>query len=103
MTPDEAFLADIIEHPDDDTPRLVYADYLDERGDPRAEFIRVQCQLAKLPEGDARREELEARERALLKAHKKEWLGPLNRLVKDRRGQPGYRFCRGFVEEVTVS
>jgi hypothetical protein len=28
MTPDDAFLADIVAHPDDDTPRLVYADYL---------------------------------------------------------------------------
>jgi uncharacterized protein (TIGR02996 family) len=54
MTPDEAFLADIIESPDDDTPRLVYADWLEDNDQPdRAAFIRVQCRPAKLPGGDA--------------------------------------------------
>ena len=38
MTPDEAFMQAIIESPDDDSLRLIYADYLDERGDPRGEF-----------------------------------------------------------------
>lgn len=45
-----AFLADILEHPDDDTPRLVYADWLEDHGEPqRAEFIRVQCELVARP------------------------------------------------------
>lgn len=55
-----ALLAAIIGHPDEDTPRLIYADWLDEhRPDPtpspapgpsaRAEYIRVQCRLAALP------------------------------------------------------
>ncbi len=43
----EAFLRAIFDAPDDDTPRLVYADFLQENGeDDRAEFIRVQCELA---------------------------------------------------------
>src|SRR5215471_12355627 len=43
---DAAFLRDICEHADDDTPRLIYADWLEENGEPlRAEFIRVQCRL----------------------------------------------------------
>jgi uncharacterized protein (TIGR02996 family) len=33
MTPDEAFLQAVVETPDDDTPRLVYTDWLEERGD----------------------------------------------------------------------
>jgi uncharacterized protein (TIGR02996 family) len=46
MTPD-AFMAAICDAPADDGPRLVYADWLEERGDTgRAEFIRVQCELA---------------------------------------------------------
>jgi uncharacterized protein (TIGR02996 family) len=46
-----AFLAAIIERPDDDVPRLVFADWLDEHGQPeRAEFIRVQVELAALPD-----------------------------------------------------
>src|SRR5262249_38667449 len=35
----DAFLADILAHPDDDTPRLVYADWLMERDDPRGNPI----------------------------------------------------------------
>ena len=38
-----ALEAAIVAHADEDTPRLAYADWLDEHGDPdRAAFIRVQ-------------------------------------------------------------
>jgi uncharacterized protein (TIGR02996 family) len=44
---DDAFLAAVCSNPDADAPRLVYADYLDEGGDPvwqaRAAFIRIGC------------------------------------------------------------
>lgn len=44
-----AFLTAIVANPDDDTLRLVAADFLEENGEPdRAEFIRVQITLAKL-------------------------------------------------------
>jgi len=44
-----SFLADIIAHPDDDSVRLIYADWLDEQGQgERAEFIRAQCEFAKI-------------------------------------------------------
>jgi uncharacterized protein (TIGR02996 family) len=46
MTDEAAFLAAIRAAPGDDTPRLVYADWLDDQGDTRAEFIRLQHQLA---------------------------------------------------------
>jgi uncharacterized protein (TIGR02996 family) len=36
----DPFLAAIGEHPDDDLPKLVYADHLDERGDPRGAGLR---------------------------------------------------------------
>ncbi|MDY3561703.1 TIGR02996 domain-containing protein [Gemmata sp. JC673] len=43
----DALLAAIRVHPDEDTPRLAYADWLDEHGDAaQAEFIRAQCELA---------------------------------------------------------
>lgn len=45
----DAFLAAIKDAPADDSPRLVYADWLDDQGETeRAEFIRVQVALAKL-------------------------------------------------------
>jgi uncharacterized protein (TIGR02996 family) len=48
LTTPAAFLAAIAAAPDDDTVRLVFADYLDENGEgERAEFIRVQCEIAR--------------------------------------------------------
>jgi uncharacterized protein (TIGR02996 family) len=42
MTFSAAFLGAIREHPEKDTPRLGYSDWLEANGDaPRAEFIRV--------------------------------------------------------------
>src|SRR5262245_48553832 len=49
MSEDEPFLRAILTNPDDRVSRLVYADWLDERGDPKAEFIRLEAQLAELP------------------------------------------------------
>ena len=48
MNPDElALLAGVAAHPDADLPRLVFADWLEERGfERRAEFIRLQCDIA---------------------------------------------------------
>lgn len=43
------FIRAICKNPTDDAPRLLYADWLEERGDPRGEFIRVQCEIAQLP------------------------------------------------------
>lgn len=65
----EAFLRAIFDAPDDDTPRLVYADFLQEQGEPeRADLIRVQCEIAALrrrsEEGDGA--DLRRRERELL-------------------------------------
>jgi uncharacterized protein (TIGR02996 family) len=97
MTHDEAFLQAIIEAPEDDTPRLIYADWLEEHDQPeRAEFIRVQVQLARLPEDDGRRPALKARERALLGEHETAWAGPFRGLVES------WKFRRGFVEQVAT-
>jgi uncharacterized protein (TIGR02996 family) len=90
MTHEEAFLHAIIEDPDDDALRLIYADWLEERGDRRGEFIRVQCRLAKLPDGDPERGELEARQRALLEEHEEEWTGALPRVVARREFERGF-------------
>jgi uncharacterized protein (TIGR02996 family) len=98
MNHHQAFLQDILEHPDDDAPRLIYADWLDDHDDPdRAEFIRAQCALAGMEDDDERRWALLAREQALLWAHGKEWARPVRHLVKR------WRFRRGFVEGVALS
>jgi uncharacterized protein (TIGR02996 family) len=47
MLDEAAFIHTICSSPDDDGPRLVYADWLEERGDcARSEFIRCQVALA---------------------------------------------------------
>ncbi|MDY3560832.1 TIGR02996 domain-containing protein [Gemmata sp. JC673] len=94
MSDDEAaLLAAIGAHPDEDTPRLVYADWLDEHGRPeRAEFIRLQC----LPDGDEaqlmREAELEERNRG-------RWLTDL-RVPQFAEAQ--WAFRRGFPEALTA-
>ena len=68
-------LAAIRAMPEEDTPRLVYADWLDENGQPeRAEFIRVQCQLARMDEWDEspQKAELEKREKQVWAKHAKQ-------------------------------
>ena len=47
MSEDEAFLRVIVDSPGDDTPRLVYADWLDDRGDPRGPYLRAETEWAK--------------------------------------------------------
>jgi uncharacterized protein (TIGR02996 family) len=99
MTHEDAFLQDILEHPDDDTPRRVYADWLLDRADPagsaRGEFIHVQCDLALLPAESPRPARLAAREKELLDLHQREWGSLFQRL-----GCHCWEYRRGFVEGV---
>jgi uncharacterized protein (TIGR02996 family) len=88
----------ILLEPDDDAPRLVLADWLEENGDDadraRAEFVRVQCELwgrgrYRAPEGDWRYAPpppawqterdalLLARERELSGLHGDHWARPV--------------------------
>src|SRR5262245_38486286 len=55
MNQEEGFLRAIAAEPGDDTVRLVYADWLEERGDPRAEFLRLEHKLGPGPRLDPRR------------------------------------------------
>jgi uncharacterized protein (TIGR02996 family) len=94
MSDREALLLGIRTAPDDDLPRLAYADWLEEHGEPdRAELIRVQIERAHLPEGDARAAKLLRREKALLKQHGADWCDTHLGMVGELR--------RGFLEHVT--
>jgi uncharacterized protein (TIGR02996 family) len=44
-----AFIDAIRKNPDDDEARAVYADWLEERGDPRGEYLRLEIQMHRLP------------------------------------------------------
>jgi uncharacterized protein (TIGR02996 family) len=115
MTPEDAFMQAILAEPDDDCVRLIYADWLQEQEEPdlvdRGEFIRLQCEFARMAPDDPARVETEDRARHLLEQHFDRWVTPLrNRLAGSRetwlRGaDPGssiLRFKRGFVEALTL-
>src|SRR5438270_1506512 len=67
--------------PDDDGPRLLYADWLDERGDPRGEFIRVQCARERLAPAGIDAGRFAARAWKLLEANWRAWTDQLRALV----------------------
>jgi uncharacterized protein (TIGR02996 family) len=95
MSDEKALLAAVWAEPHDDTPRLAYADFLQEAGGEanaaRAEYIRVQCELARLDEDDPRRKSLETRERALARKYRRDWNEGLPKPLTRAR------FVRGFV------
>jgi uncharacterized protein (TIGR02996 family) len=77
MSSEEGLLRAIQEDPDDDLPRQVLADWLDDQGDTgRAEFIRIQLELAGGNLDLAERNRLVDREREMLREHVGRWLGP---------------------------
>lgn len=75
----DPLLKAVLDDPADDAKRLVCADALSERGDPRGEFI-----VAQMHGGDAVANE--------------EWLGPIAKIVDPTRTV----FRRGFVAQVVV-
>lgn len=112
----------ILARPDDDEPRLVYADALLSRGDPRGELIGVQCELARLGTvdgvcigddlfhdwigdelmdvqllGSGRIGELRRREGELLRLHGAAWAQPISASAVTKEA---VHFRRGFVERV---
>ncbi|MBX9626606.1 MAG: TIGR02996 domain-containing protein [Gemmataceae bacterium] len=74
MTTEDALLAAVDAAPGDPTPRLVYADWLDDRGDPRAELVRVEEEMALLPVFGDRFWELKPRRNELRAAAPAGWL-----------------------------
>lgn len=121
MAPEvEAFLQRIRAFPDDDAPRLIFADWLEEHaaaaerfGSPasrewneaRGRFIRIQIALAQLqpdvdddaltrPSND--KMEMMGEEQRLENAYKADWIAPLHGLALDPR------FRRGFVEDIQI-
>ncbi len=78
MDDEHAFLRAISATPDDNSVRLVYADWLEERGDPRAAFVRVQVELRELTTDDFLFSPLRTRERELRANCPPYWLALLD-------------------------
>jgi uncharacterized protein (TIGR02996 family) len=94
---EQPFLDAVFARYHDDGPRLVYADFLADAGDPdRADLVRVQLALARLPDDHPRRPDLVNRQAELLAAHAARWTAPLRDLVA------GVEFRRGVPDSVSV-
>jgi uncharacterized protein (TIGR02996 family) len=76
-----ALEAALVAEPDDLATHHAYADLLTEQGDPRGEFIHVQLALEDAGRTTDERQQLRRRERELLDAHEREWLGELAPLL----------------------
>lgn len=97
MDDQAAFLRMIAASPEDNVPRLVFADWLQEHGDDdRAEFIREQIRLHHLSQDDPEHPSLRAKVRAMLDEHRREWVEDLPEWARKSA-----RFERGFVREIS--
>jgi uncharacterized protein (TIGR02996 family) len=132
MPTHDEFLQAILASPTDNGPRLIYADWLDEHGDPRGEFIRVQCTLEGLPcsrgqhtcrdlaaplestcEPCRKAEPLRRRAKELLERHRTSWTNLVLGVTTDAWSldepmlpyEYGIRalFRRGFVAEISCT
>ena len=105
ISDEEIFLRQIVEADLRDlTPRLVFADWLEERNDPRGELIRIQCELTEMPQDvdELTDDEFEYRDQImqrgdeLLKQFEAQWLDPIKPFINH------YRFHLGLIEYVDI-
>jgi uncharacterized protein (TIGR02996 family) len=97
---DRALLDYIVAHIDEDTPRLAYADWLDENDQPQhAEFVRIQVERAQRPAWDPAQVRLRLREEQLLKQYGEQWLAEMPKV----EGARWEGFRRGVVAEVSFA
>ncbi|MGZ3423533.1 MAG: TIGR02996 domain-containing protein [Polyangiales bacterium] len=89
---EEELLEAVYDDPDDDDARLVLADLLLEREDPRGELLALQFKEER--EGLAPKER--KRMNALVRAHQEEWLGEIFLVTKNRV------FKRGLLESAEL-
>jgi uncharacterized protein (TIGR02996 family) len=100
MTQERGLLQAILANPDDDATRLVFADWLEEYGQSkadqaRAEFIRLQLTLARELKDSPDRREQAFRMRNLLDRYREVWLAPFQHFLFHN-----HLFARGFLDQV---
>ena len=96
MNKAQQFQKEIAAQPNDVDTRLVYADWLEENGDPLGEFIRVQCQLQEMDIADDRYCDLKSRELQLLRQNNKGWARTIRPLVRD------WSYRNGLIDRVCM-
>ncbi|VTS04560.1 TIGR02996 domain-containing protein [Tuwongella immobilis] len=101
MSVQSSLLAAVREFPEDDAPRLIYADWFEERGGDfdfeRAQFIRLQCALAQMGPDEPGRFDLESTEHKWLQRFTALWRAE-QRIVAQQ-----LHFRRGFPNHARLS
>ena len=103
MNEEAGFIAAMAAQPDEDLPRLAFADWLDEHDRPdEAELIRVQCELEPIRDrhGDPQTDELHKLADTLYWAPRTAAINWFAELVGDKAHEIGIVFRRGFAEEL---
>ncbi len=112
----DALESALVENPADVATHYAYADYLQEQGDPRGEFIQLQLALEDPQRSEIERRQLQARAKELLQEHQHEWLGILaDDLLPPEEGREWplrwstdyyysteHQFARGWLDSLTV-
>lgn len=93
----DALESALVENPDDLATHYAYADFLQEQGDPRGEFIQLQLALEDPQRSETERRRLQARANELLREHEREWLGLLS-----NNPYLEYRFSHGWLDTLIV-
>ncbi|AMV28162.1 Leucine Rich repeats (2 copies) [Gemmata sp. SH-PL17] len=100
MNDHDALLHAIGEHPEEDTPRLMFADWLEENGQPeRADFVRNQIELTRRELTAAERHQLVKKNVYYLTNWVPHWKAQLPRIDGIEWGD----FNRGLIEEVQAA
>lgn len=95
MATESELLKAVLDKPDDDKPRLAYADWCEAQKDSLGEFIRLQLDAAKM--GRVRGAPFAVEATSLVKKNRARWARGVIMLVDH------LRFHRGFVEYVELS
>lgn len=73
-TEEQAFLDEILNSPGDDQVRLVYADWLEERGDDRSRYVRAEVEFSQLAPDHAYYDEYQSALRTLQLDFDRAWV-----------------------------
>lgn len=100
MSDRDALLHAIAARPEEDTPRLMYADWLEENGEPeRADFVRTQVLIAQPGRTREEQFQLVRKNVAYMKGWTRQWKDQLPHMPGIEWGD----FNRGLIEEVQAN
>lgn len=93
----EVFLKQIHLEPEDNDARLIYADWLEELGDPQGEFIRLQIEMDESVEKSPHYEDLNGRAIQIWRDYHEEWENRLPRWLSPNKFNGYKNYNRGFI------